>query len=96
MKEITTCEVADSVKAYECQRYEQCDDCFMIDHQKECGWCTEYDHTVRKLEVKDLCNEAPSIDELLSHLEKKTGFGLESNYSKTEEGIQVDEHIWLK
>lgn len=43
---MTTCNL------YRCQREEQCDDCFMVDHQKECGWCTMYDHTVRKLEVK--------------------------------------------
>ena len=54
MSEITTCEVADSVQAYKCQTEEQCDDCFMLDHQKECGWCEYYDHTVRKLEVTHL------------------------------------------
>lgn len=48
----TTCEVADSIQAYECQRIEQCDDCWLIDHQKECNWCEFYDHDERKLEVK--------------------------------------------
>ena len=43
-KEITTCEVADSVKAFNCQREEQCDDCFMVDHLKECKGCEYYDH----------------------------------------------------
>jgi len=41
---MTTCEVADSVKAYNCMRYEQCDDCFMVDHLKECAGCEQYDH----------------------------------------------------
>ena len=35
--EMTICEIADSVQAYNCQHEEQCDDCFMIDHLKECG-----------------------------------------------------------
>lgn len=48
----TTCEVADSVIAWKCQTEEQCDDCFMVDHEKECGWCENYNHTTRKLEVK--------------------------------------------
>lgn len=42
---MTTCDY------YVCQREEQCDSCFMVDHQKECGWCEEYDHDERKLEV---------------------------------------------
>lgn len=43
-KEMTTCEVADSVQAYKCQTEEQCDDCFMIDHKKECHGCSAYEH----------------------------------------------------
>jgi hypothetical protein len=78
---MTTCEVADSVQAYNCQREEQCDDCFMIDHLKECDWCEHYDHQMRKLSVKHLPSDyptgAPSVDELLSHLAKQTGFSLE-------------------
>lgn len=42
--EITTCEVADSVKAMKCIREEQCDDCFMVDHKKECAGCNHYEH----------------------------------------------------
>lgn len=53
-KEMTTCESGESAQWWACQTEEQCDDCFMVDHQKECGWCTFYDHTVRKLEVKHL------------------------------------------
>jgi hypothetical protein len=81
--EMTTCEVADSVQAYVCQREEQCDDCFMIDHLKECDWCEHYDHPTRKLSVKhlpsDYPTDAPSVDELLAHLGKQTGFRLEDN-----------------
>jgi hypothetical protein len=48
---MTTCEVADSVQAFKCQTEEQCDDCFIIDHHKECDWCEHYDHTIRRLSV---------------------------------------------
>lgn len=40
----TFCKDADSVKAMKCQREEQCDDCFMVDHEKECEGCSEYEH----------------------------------------------------
>lgn len=43
---MTTCNL------YRCQREEQCDSCWLIDHQKECNWCEFYDHDERKLEVK--------------------------------------------
>lgn len=43
---MTTCDY------YVCQREEQCDSCWLIDHQKECSWCEFYDHDERKLEVK--------------------------------------------
>ena len=79
--EMTTCEVADSVQTDKCQREEQCDDCFMIDHLKECEWCEHYDHPVRKLQVQHLTSDyptdAPSVDDLLAHLGKQTGFSLE-------------------
>jgi len=42
---MTTCEIADSVKAFNCQREEQCDDCYLIDHLKECAGCEMYEHT---------------------------------------------------
>jgi hypothetical protein len=80
-KEMTTCEVADSVEAYKCITEEQCDHCFMIDHLKECEWCEHYDHPVRKLQVQylpsDYPTDAPSVDDLLTHLSKTTGFRLE-------------------
>jgi hypothetical protein len=79
--EMRTFEVADSVQAYKCQREEQCDDCFISDHQKECDWCEQYDHTVRKLAVAHQPSayptDAPSVNELLSHLAGKTGVDLE-------------------
>ena len=79
--ETTTCEVADSVQAYECQTEEQCDDCFMVDHLKECEWCQHHDHPPRKLEVQHLASDyptdAPSVDDLLVHLGKQSGFSLE-------------------
>ena len=31
-----------------CQREEQCDDCWMIDHCKECSGCEFYDHPEKK------------------------------------------------
>ena len=45
-EEMTTCEVADSVKAWKCQTEEQCDDCFLVDHLKECNGCEFYDHPI--------------------------------------------------
>jgi len=75
--EMTTCEVADSVQADNYQREEQCDDCFTIDHLKECEWCEHYDHPTRKLQVQhqssDFPSDVPSIDECW-HIGKKTGF----------------------
>jgi recombinational DNA repair protein RecR len=75
--EMTTCEVADSVEAFKCQTEEQCDDCFIIDHQKECGWCEHYDHTVRTLAVvhqpSAYPSDAPSVDELI--FPRKNGQG---------------------
>ena len=63
--EKTTCEVADSVQAYNCQREEQCDDCFMVDHLKECEWCEHYDHPVRKLKVDHQPSDYPSDDAIM-------------------------------
>lgn len=40
----STCEVADSLQAFNCQREEQCDECFMKDHVKECPGCAHYEH----------------------------------------------------
>ncbi len=34
----------DSVRAFKCQTEEQCDDCFMVDHKKECDGCKHYEH----------------------------------------------------
>ena len=42
--EQTICEVADSVKAFNCQRVEQCDDCWLVDHMRECKGCEHVDH----------------------------------------------------
>jgi hypothetical protein len=87
--EMTTCKVADSVQAYNCQREEQCDDCFMIDHLKECEWCTLYDHEERKLEVQhqpsDYPSDVPSIDEMLAYIGKKTGFNPAAMFSQATE-----------
>jgi hypothetical protein len=87
--EMTTCEVADSVQADKCQREEQCDDCFMIDHLKECDWCEHYDHPVRKLQVQhqpsDLPSDAPSIDEMLAYIGRKTGFNPATMFSQVTE-----------
>lgn len=41
---MTTCEVLDSIRAFNCQREEQCDECWMKDHVKECASCIHYDH----------------------------------------------------
>lgn len=41
---MTTCESADSVRAFKCQTEEQCDECFLKDHVKECTGCEHYDH----------------------------------------------------
>lgn len=40
----TVCEEDGTIKAFNCQREEQCDDCFMVDHLKECVGCEEYEH----------------------------------------------------
>lgn len=45
-KELTLCEEDGTIKAIRCQREEQCDDCWMIDHLKECSGCKHYDHPV--------------------------------------------------
>ena len=85
---MTTCEVADSVQADNCQREEQCDDCFMIDHLKECEWCEHYDHPTRKLQVQhqssDFPSDVPSIDECW-HIGKKTGFNPATLFSQITE-----------
>jgi hypothetical protein len=62
-KEMTTCEYDGDPRQLTCQREEQCDDCFMIDHLKECEWCEHYDHPSRKLEVKHLPSDYPTDDE---------------------------------
>ena len=84
--EMTTCEVADSVQADKCQREEQCDDCFMIDHLKECEWCEHDDHPVRKLQVQhqpsDFPSDVPSIDEMLAYIRKKTDFNPATMFSQ--------------
>lgn len=62
---MTTCEFADNLEAYKCQTEEQCDNCFMIDHLKECNGCNHYDHpeTVSELEVKgDIAAEREAED----------------------------------
>lgn len=35
-----------SCDTYRCQREEQCDDCFLLDHLKECSGCQHYDHPI--------------------------------------------------
>lgn len=35
---MTTCHLSS------CQKEEQCDDCFLVDHLNECAWCEHYDH----------------------------------------------------
>jgi hypothetical protein len=86
--EMTTCEVADSVQADNYQREEQCDDCFTIDHLKECEWCEHYDHPTRKLQVQhqssDFPSDVPSIDECW-HIGKKTGFNPATMFSQITE-----------
>jgi hypothetical protein len=32
------------MESYECAKYEQCDNCFLEDHLKECPGCNHYDH----------------------------------------------------
>jgi hypothetical protein len=87
--EMMTCEVADSVQADKCQREEQCGDCFMIDHLKECDWCEHYDHPVRKLQVQhqpsDFTSDATSIDEMLAYIGRKTGFNPATMFSQVTE-----------
>ena len=48
-EEMTTCDYGanPSEKAFNCQREEQCDDCFMVDHLKECTGCEHYDHPTK-------------------------------------------------
>lgn len=45
-EEMTVCDYGanPSLKAFNCIREEQCDDCFMVDHKKECNGCEHYDH----------------------------------------------------
>jgi hypothetical protein len=86
------CEVADNVQV-NCQREEQCDDCFMIHHLKECEWSEHYDHATRKLEVKHLAsdypNDRPSVDDLLALLGKVTGMSaIVPSEQEQDEGIR--------
>jgi len=37
-----------SLKAFNCEREEQCDDCWMVDYLKECKGCEFYDHPEQK------------------------------------------------
>lgn len=41
---MTNCEYDGDPRQWACEREEQCDDCFMIDHLKECDGCDHYDH----------------------------------------------------
>lgn len=50
--EMTTCEYDGDPRQWACLHDEQCDDCFMVDHLKECAWCTHYDHPSRPLKVQ--------------------------------------------
>jgi hypothetical protein len=95
-KETTTCSYDGDIRQWNCQRDEQCDECFMADHLKECEWCTEYDHEERKLEVQHLASDfpsdAPSIDEMLAYIGRKTGFNPATMFSQvTEDENQVTE-----
>jgi hypothetical protein len=47
-----TTDQTSSCGTYRCAAEEQCDDCWLIDHERECGWCEEYDHTTRRLKVQ--------------------------------------------
>lgn len=60
---MTICEVEDSVQASRCIREEQCDECFMIDHRKECNGCEYYEHKPRAFSYAQL--------EFISREEKK-------------------------
>lgn len=40
----TVCESDGTAKSYKCQREEQCDDCWLVDHLKECNGCEHVDH----------------------------------------------------
>ncbi len=57
MTDPTFCEEDGTIQSFNCQREEQCDDCFMVDHRKECDWCDHYDHPEsdkQKMETKTL------------------------------------------
>lgn len=64
---MTTCEYDGTAKTYNCAREEQCDDCFMIDHLKECAGCEHYDHPpmTRLLQVQHDTGERRFEAELL-------------------------------
>lgn len=47
--EMTTCKDDNSLKAFNCQREEQGDDCWLVDHLRECSVCTHVDHPVKEL-----------------------------------------------
>jgi hypothetical protein len=81
-QDMTTC------GSFKCQREEQCDDCFMVDHVKECDGCEHYDHPVRKLEVQHIASDYPKQDSITSMTEAFFGFapGTLSSKSNDEEG----------
>ncbi len=45
--EMTVCDYGanPSQKAFDCIREEQCDDCFMVDHLKECSGCKPFEES---------------------------------------------------
>ncbi|TCU78885.1 hypothetical protein EDE08_101668 [Bradyrhizobium sp. R2.2-H] len=87
---MTTCEYDGTASTYNCQREEQCDDCFMVDHQKECGWCEFYDHTTRKLEVKHLPSDYPKA----GFVERTDGMSLSEKTVLALEEIAEHETRW--
>lgn len=66
--EMTTC------SSRICQQEEQCDDCWMVDHLKECDGCDHYEHP--KDEVTELLSaidstELPTTEQLLASQSKE-------------------------
>lgn len=61
---MTTCESDGSLKSYRCQKEEQCDDCWMVDHVKECNGCDHYDHPEKIIAGVDFTESLKDLQNL--------------------------------
>jgi hypothetical protein len=78
---------------YSCATEEQCDDCFMVDHLKECAWCTEYDHEERTLKVQHLPSDYPKEADELDPIIAGVDFSAELEFIADQEAKHGEERV---